>query len=122
MNKHVNCCGHVWLAGHFEVYDCRREGTLQHEGKMYCWQHFPPDVAKKRVAKLAADKLKHGAAQQAKLIAEREKQARLGSWPEIYGALTSLVDTANHGDHLSQAIDNAETAILKYKRRLGGAA
>jgi len=119
--KHVNCCGHVWLAGHFEVYDCRREGTLKHGGKMYCWQHFPPDVAKKRAEKLAADRLKYGIEKHSKLAAEREMKAKLASWPELYDALTSLVHAANHGVYLNQAIDNAENAILKYKRRLGGA-
>jgi hypothetical protein len=31
----------------FSLHQCSRKGTLTHNGKLYCKQHYPPNVEKK---------------------------------------------------------------------------
>ena len=50
MDEH-ECCTKIWAAGRFNYIQCSRKGTVEVNGKWYCWQHDPGRDAKVKIAK-----------------------------------------------------------------------
>ncbi len=49
--RELNCCEKVSGQGGWHMFQCEQKGTVEVDGKLYCWQHDPAKVAAKRKAK-----------------------------------------------------------------------
>lgn len=78
------CAGEVSYGGSWGRYRaCKHDGTLEHDGKLWCKIHHPPTAKAKRDAKYDA----HTAKWQADRAAAKELARRADCFPELLEAL-----------------------------------
>ena len=85
------CAKRVYGGSCFTGHQCERTGTLEHKGKAYCKQHFPPNVEAKITERNQRWDEEYAAKKKAHEDA-RSRQAELSRKAAAYERLEAFLD------------------------------
>lgn len=114
----IGCAQQVFDSQSYNRYPCARDGTVERDGKWYCWQHDPEAIKKRnddRVTRLNTEWAGKNAAAAKRLADEQARKDAVQALVDLLGSARTLMTVGgrNTDDPLVLAIDAALSAYAE---------